>query len=63
MSEELQKQIEIRHKDCGRYYINHNDNIYTLKVDNHGKLVISALGNQLIIKPIASNCVEISQSE
>lgn len=40
--------------------IEHDLNVYTLNIDNHGKLILRNIsGDALIIKPESANSVEI----
>jgi len=56
-------KLEVRENEYGAYYILHDKKSYILKIDNGGRLILSAGGNDIVIKPIAANCIEIKSEE
>lgn len=60
---DMRGSLEVRKNDYDNYYIRHDGHTYTLKIDNNNRLVLSAGGDCIVIRPLAANCVIIDRED
>jgi len=59
----VDKKLRIEESTMGFFKVYHGSKEYSLKVNNQGQLILSAGGNQIVIKPYGGNCIRIEMEE